>query len=181
MGKLKGYTAWQEYNGAPLYVSASPPKRGDYAWIYDAQTQTWYKRQFADPSDWPDINKTFQNKGLDIVGGGLGGLITLDSASSETFEQWRYEDLGSYLRPPNTPLGEGWYQDPRTGKEITAEQAAAIDAKQHPELLQDPDFLAEHPELTPPPSYAEYGMVALGILAIGGIIYIAYKAFRVKK
>jgi len=141
-------------------------KKGAYVWNYD--DGLWRKAQYDDP-DGNDVDSRYV--------GSNGSATIFATATQEEFD-WGLYDAGLLLRKPE-PLTGGTYQDAQ-GKEITETQAAVIDSKRHPELLKDPDFLARHPELAPT-SYAEYGMVALGILAIGGIIYVAYRAFKVKR
>lgn len=180
MSILKGFSQWDghEYNGSPVYVSSKNPTKGDYVWIFDGRN-TWTKAELRDPDDWPDLNKALNNKGLDIAN--FGQIVWLDSATSKEFEEARYLDLGEYLRDPNVDSKDApmTYQN-KQGKEITEETAARLDLAQHPELANDPKFQAEHPELISA-SYMEYGMVALGIAAIGFIIYLGYTAFKVKR
>lgn len=143
-------------------------KKGDKVWNFD--DGLWRQAQYDNP-DGNDVGSRYVSSG--------GNAKIYATATQQEFD-WGLYNAGLLLREP-VPLSESTqtYQDAQ-GKEITEAQAAVIDSKRHPELLQDPDFLARHPELAPP-SYTEYGIVALGILAIGGIAYVAYKAFRVKR
>ena len=147
-------------------------KKGAYVWVYD--DGLWNKAKYDDP-DGDRADKVYVTDGI----GSYAKPVIYATASQEEFD-WGLYNAGHLLREP-VPLSESTrtYQDAK-GKEVTEDQAAVIDSKRHPELLQDPDWLARHPELAPP-SYAEYGMVALGAVVIGVIIYIGWKAFKVKK
>ena len=141
-------------------------KKGAYVWNYD--DGLWRKAQYDNPNA-SDVDSRYV---------GSNGSPTIFATATQNEFDWALYDAGLLLREPE-PLSEGTYQGQR-GQQITEEQAAEIDAKRHPELLKDPDWLARHPEQAPA-SYAEYGMVALGIAAIGFIIYLGYNAFKVKK
>lgn len=143
-------------------------EKSSYVWNFD--DGLWRKAKYDNPEG-DTVDKRYVMEGSSVK--------IYATATQEEFD-WGLYEAGLLLRKPE-PLSESTrtYQGGE-GKEITEDQAAVIDSKRHPELLQDPNFLERHPELAPP-SYAEYGMVALGILAIGCIIYVAYRAIKVKR
>ena len=156
---LCGYTLGQTPSGQKAYVN------GPWYWVLtdNGGAEKW-KADGSTANGWI-------NDGIDPK---VYGKLNAKELEQAIFDA----DPAGKLRNPCEGLSITYQGE--TGEPVTESEAAALDAKRHPELLQNARFLEEHPELAPT-STAEYGMVALGVLAIGGIIYVAYRAFKVKR
>ena len=156
---LCGYTLGKTPSGQEAYVNTP--------WYWVLTDNGGAEKWRADSS----ISNGWVNDGIEPK--------TYGKMSAKELEQAIFDaDPAGKLRDPCKGLSITYQGE--AGEPVTEDEAAAIDVKRHPELLQNAEFLAAHPELAPT-STAEYGMVALGILAIGGIIYVAYRAFKVKR
>jgi hypothetical protein len=156
---LCGYTLGATPSGQKAYVRAPwywvlTDNGGAEKWKADSGTSNGWVNDGVDPKVYAKMNRSELEQ----------AIIDADPAGK--------------LRNPCEALSITYQGE--DGEPVTEDEAAVIDVKRHPELLNNARFLEEHPELAPA-SYGEYGMVALGVLAIGAIIYIAYKAFKVKR